>query len=262
MRAPMSLRHLERVAADMAPFTAAETCDEAELARLCPLLKVGGDFSVRGLVDHDCLKIDQHALMQGYARQLRLRGGRLVTNARIGTIDRRDGAWEAISDSGEHYRAQVVVNAAGAWADAVALMAGVQPLGLAPLRRTIITFDAPAGADLEQLPFTKTVNDELYFGAESGRLFASPMDEEPSDPCDSAARRNRRCDRGLADGGPHPCVGRRGACQMVGAAHLHARPHSGSWLRAGCRGVFLAGRAGRCRAPDGSRHFANRRSAG
>ncbi len=65
------------------------------------------------------------------------------------------------------------------------MTAGVSPIGIAPLRRTIITFDAPESCDLEHLPFTKTVNDELYFAAESGRLFASPMDEEPSDPCDS-----------------------------------------------------------------------------
>ena len=176
---------LEQLSADMAPFTAAELCDEAELAKLCPLLKVGGEGSVRGLADHHCLKIDQHALMQGYTRQLRDRGGRIVTAARVAGIARRDGIWQVTSETGERFKAPILVNAAGAWADAIALLAGVQPLGIAPLRRTIITFDAPEGTDLEHLPFTKTVNDELYFGAESGRLFASPMDEEASDPCDS-----------------------------------------------------------------------------
>ena len=29
------------------------------------------------------------------------------------------------------------------------------------------------------------VGDDLYFAPESGRLFASPMDEVPSDPCDA-----------------------------------------------------------------------------
>ena len=68
---------------------------------------------------------------------------------------------------------------------AVAELAGVEPLGLEPKRRTIITFEAPPGTRLEGLPFTKTVGDELYFAPESGRLFASPMDEVPSDPCDA-----------------------------------------------------------------------------
>jgi D-arginine dehydrogenase len=64
-------------------------------------------------------------------------------------------------------------------------LAGVKTLGLEPKRRSIITFDAPAGTDLEHLPFAKTVGDELYFAPESGRLFASPMDEIPSEPCDA-----------------------------------------------------------------------------
>ncbi|HEX6742371.1 MAG TPA: FAD-binding oxidoreductase, partial [Sphingomicrobium sp.] len=83
------------------------------------------------------------------------------------------------------YSAPILVNAAGAWSDKIAETAGVQPLGLEPKRRTIITFDAPPGTELEGLPFAKTVGDELYFAPESGRLFASPMDEVPSDPCDA-----------------------------------------------------------------------------
>lgn len=176
---------LDEVAAEMAPFAPFETVDEAGLAEICPLLKVGKKDSVRGLVDHDALRIDQHALMQGYTRQLRSRGGKVVTGARAASIVRDGNCWRVTSESGDRFEAPVLVNAAGAWGDVIATMAGVRPIGLAPLRRTIITFDAPEGTDLEHLPFTKTVNDELYFGGESGRLFASPMDEEPSEPCDS-----------------------------------------------------------------------------
>jgi D-arginine dehydrogenase len=179
------LDELEAAAAGMAPFATIETLDEAGLGELCPLLKLGGENAVRGLADRDCLKIDQHALMQGYMRQLRARGGRIVIGARAAQIARGDRLWQVRSESGEFFEAPILVNAAGAWADAVAVLAGVKPIGIAPLRRTIITFDAPEGIDLERLPFTKTVRDELYFGAESGRLFASPMDEEASDPCDS-----------------------------------------------------------------------------
>src|SRR5439155_19049467 len=67
----------------------------------------------------------------------------------------------------------------------LAELAGVSPIGLQPKRRTIITFDAPAGTDLDSLPFAKTVGDELYFAPESGRLFASPMDQVPTEPCDA-----------------------------------------------------------------------------
>jgi D-arginine dehydrogenase len=179
------LAELEAVAADIAPFVTIETLDESGLRELCPLLKVGGEHSVRGLADHDCLTIDQHALMQGYMRQLRARGGRIVTDARVAGIARRGRVWEVTTESGDRFQAPILVNAAGAWADAIAVLAGVAPIGITPLRRIIITFDAPESTDLEHLPFTKTVNDELYFGTESGRLFASPMDEEASDPCDS-----------------------------------------------------------------------------
>jgi D-arginine dehydrogenase len=89
------------------------------------------------------------------------------------------------SEAGAVFSAPIIVNAAGSWADRVALLAGVQPLGLEPKRRTIITFDAPPGTNLDGLPFAKTIPDELYFAPESGRLFASPMDEAPSEPCDA-----------------------------------------------------------------------------
>lgn len=119
------------------------------------------------------------------AAKLRARGGRIVTDARVAQITHRGGVWDVTTGKGDTFEAPILINAAGAWADAIALLAGVEPIGITPLRRTIITFDAPEGTDLKHLPFTKTVNDELYFGVESGRLFASPMDEEPSDPCDS-----------------------------------------------------------------------------
>ena len=176
---------LDRAAEVMAGFAEIEWLDEAGLKALCPLLKVGGDGSAAGLADVDCIRIDQHALMQGYVRQLRSRGGRITASTRVLGIARQGAVWRVTSETGERFEAPILVNAAGPWADEIARLAGVTPIGIAPLRRTIITFDAPAGTDLEHLPFTKTVNDELYFGTESGRLFASPMDEEPSDPCDS-----------------------------------------------------------------------------
>ena len=104
---------------------------------------------------------------------------------RIGRIERVGDAWAVSSESGQRVSAPVLVNAAGAWADRIAALAGVRRLGLEPKRRTIITFDAPPGTKLEGLPFTKTVGDQLYFAPESGRLFASPMDEVASDPCDA-----------------------------------------------------------------------------
>ena len=126
-------------------------------------------------------------MLQGNLRQLRSRGGELATGQRAAAIESHSGTWRVTSEAGETWTAPILVNAAGAWADEVARLAGVRPLGLEPRRRTIITFDAPPGTELDGLPFAKTVGDELYFAPESGRLFASPMDEVPSEPVDAQA---------------------------------------------------------------------------
>jgi D-arginine dehydrogenase len=179
------LRELDALDAAIAPFASLERVGEDEIRRLCPLLRAGSGGSVAALVDPEAVKIDSDALLQGHVRTLRRNGGTLATDARVATIDRRNGLWEVTTERGDRFAAPVVVNAAGSWADEVAKSAGVTPLGLQPKRRTIITFDAPEGTDISHLPFTKTVGDELYFGTESGRLFASPMDEVPSEPCDA-----------------------------------------------------------------------------
>jgi D-arginine dehydrogenase len=149
---------------------------------LCPLLR---DDALYGIADLNGIRLDPHALLQGNLRRLRSNGGELRTVARVAAIARSSGVWRVSTENGDSFSAPVIVNAAGAWADAVAKLAGVQPLGLQPKRRTIITFDAPPGTELDRLPFAKTIGDELYFAPESGRLFASPMDEMPSDPCDA-----------------------------------------------------------------------------
>ena len=176
---------LEAEERELAPFASLEWLDEQGLHELCPLLRTGDGGAVRGLVDRDCLRIDQHALLHGYLRMLRRAGGGLVTSARAAQIARRRDVWDVTTDSGDAFEAPLIVNAAGAWADQVAILAGVAPVGIQPKRRTIITFDAPQGIALDALPFAKTVGNELYFAPESGRLFASPMDEVPEDPCDA-----------------------------------------------------------------------------
>jgi D-arginine dehydrogenase len=176
---------LDELDAAIAPFATLERAGEGEMLELCPVLKVGDGGSVAGIVDRNGFRLDPHALLQGYARRLRDRGGQIVTGARIASLQRAGDGWQLRSEQGEQFEGPIVVNAAGAWADKIAELAGVQPINLQPKRRTIITFDAPPGADLSGWPFAKTVNDELYFAPESGRLFASPMDEVPSEPTDA-----------------------------------------------------------------------------
>ena len=173
---------IDALETDVRLFAAVERLDARAVHQLCPLLK---DDAVHGIADRRAIRLDPHALLQGNLRQLRNHGGELLPGGRASSVEHANGLWTVTTGNGASCSAPIVVNAAGSWADQVARMAGVQTLGLEPKRRTIITFDAPAGTQLDGLPFAKTVGDELYFAPESGRLFASPMDEVPSDPCNA-----------------------------------------------------------------------------
>lgn len=179
------LEELDELDLAIAPFASLERADEKTMLELCPVLRVGEGGAVSGIIDRNGIRLDPHALLQGYAGKLRRAGGRVVTSARAASIRRTGAIWQVGTERGELFSAPVVVDAAGSWADAVAAAAGVAALGIEPKRRTIITFDPPDGLDAGSWPFAKTVGDELYFAPESGRLFASPMDEVPTEPCDA-----------------------------------------------------------------------------
>ena len=173
---------LDALEADISPFAQLERLDANGVRQLCPLLN---EAQRHGIADRHGIRLDPHALLQGNLRRLRRRGGELIAGARVGAVEREGSVWRVATERGDVHSAPILVNAAGSWADSVAKLAGVRGMGLEPKRRTIITFDAPPGTDLASLPFAKTIHDELYFATESGRLFASPMDEVPSEPCDA-----------------------------------------------------------------------------
>jgi D-arginine dehydrogenase len=135
------------------------------------------------------MDMDVHAIHHGYLKGLRARGGQIVTDAELLSLNHHEGLWHAETRAGTQ-SAPWVVNAAGAWADAVAALAGLAPVGLVPKRRTAITFDPtpiPEQADLPHWPMVCDVDETFYFKPEGGRLLASPADETPSQPCDAQA---------------------------------------------------------------------------
>ena len=171
--------------ADISSITGtAREIDFDEMLRRVPVLNVGERGIRRALLDTSAGRLDGHALMSGYAAGIHAFGGTIVTGAEVLAIDRRKGNWHVRTKDVEH-GAPMFVNAAGAWADAVAQLAGVKPLGLAPLRRTIILFDPLAGIDVRTWPLVRSLANEFYFLPEGGRLLASPADETPSVPCDA-----------------------------------------------------------------------------
>ncbi len=168
-----------------------ERLDRARTLARAPFLK---DDYVDGAVwEPDAMDMDVHAIHTGYLRGLKARGGRLVTDAGVTALERRDGLWVATTPAGS-FAAPVLVNAAGAWADVVAGLAGVRPIGLVPKRRTAITFDpvfadpafsGPAdAAGIAGWPMVIDVDEQFYMKPESGRLMLSPADETPVEPCD------------------------------------------------------------------------------
>jgi D-arginine dehydrogenase len=129
------------------------------------------------------MDIDVHGLHGAYLRRLRRNGGRLVTSAPVGALTRHGGAWTAQTPVGD-FTAPVVVNASGAWADTVAALAGLPPVGLVPKRRTALIVAAPPGVDVARWPLTVDAAETGYFKPEAGKLLVSPADETPVPPCD------------------------------------------------------------------------------
>jgi len=158
--------------------------DARETRARCPFLR--SDQVIGAVYESEVRDLDVHALLTGYLKGLRARGGRVATDADVVAIDRAaDGRWRAETRSGAAFAAPVIVNAAGAWADEIAAMAGIAPIGLVPKRRTALTFDPPPGLDPAKLPLVGDLDDSLYLKPEGGRLMASPADATPSPPCDA-----------------------------------------------------------------------------
>jgi D-arginine dehydrogenase len=132
-----------------------------------------------------CADIDVAGLHQHYLAAARRAGVAVVTRAEVTGLTRSGGAWTITTARGEAFRAATIVNAAGAWADIIARLAGVRPIGITPLRRTVavLRVDPPAPADL---PLVLDIGGGFYFKPDAGRLWLSPHDEIPSDPCDAA----------------------------------------------------------------------------
>ncbi|MCO5155609.1 MAG: FAD-binding oxidoreductase [Aquamicrobium sp.] len=154
-----------------------------EAARaMMPLLRP--EHSAAAMMENDGADIDVHALHHGYLRRMKEKGGRLVAPAGVRALARERDGWR-VETQGGVWRAPVVVNAAGAWADEVAALAGVAEIGLTPKRRTAMMIDGPGGRVDDGWPMVVDVDEAFYLKPDAGRLLVSPADETPSPPCDA-----------------------------------------------------------------------------
>jgi len=154
---------------------AAQTC--AQIPVLRPA-KVAGS-----VLETDARDMDVHAIHQGYLRELRRRGGAVVCDAGVTALRRQGQVWQ-VDAGGQRYEAPVVLNAAGAWADQVARMAGLPGLGLQPRRRSAFIFAPPQGVDISQWPMAIGVDEDWYFKPDAGMLLGSPANADPVEPHD------------------------------------------------------------------------------
>ena len=153
--------------------------EPAEVLRMVPVLRP--EAVAAAFIEPHVADIDVDALFNGYRRGLLGAGGLVVTDARAQRIARDGASWWVDTPSGR-YAAAKLVNAAGAWADQVASLAGVRPAGLTPKRRTALIVDAPGSTGW---PMVNDATETLYFKPDAGRLMVSPADATPTEPCDA-----------------------------------------------------------------------------
>lgn len=166
--------------ADIAANT--QRLDVAQASELVPVFRPG--YLGGAVLEPGSADIDVAVLHQGYLRQAKRAGATVVLDGEVTFIERVGERW-VVQTKQDRYAAAVIVNAAGAWGDEVARMAGARPVGLRPLRRTAMLIDAPRGLASAGWPAAIAIDESFYFKPDGGRLLLSPADEEPSAPCDA-----------------------------------------------------------------------------
>jgi D-arginine dehydrogenase len=163
--------------------------DEPRMRSLVPVLEP--QFAQAGLFEPGAADIDVNALHQGFIRGLKQRGSRLECGAQIHSIERARGEWlldvTLRGAQPQTLRAPLVIDAAGAWADEVAALANVAPLGLEPRRRSAFLFAPPEGVVTTHWPFVTSVTEDFYFKPDAGLLLGSPANADPVRPHDVQA---------------------------------------------------------------------------
>jgi len=136
-----------------------------------------------GVLESGAADIDVHGLHQGFLRGLKARGGEVRCSVAIRSIGRAQGRWQ-VEAEGQTFRAPLLINAAGAWVDEVAKLAGVARIGIEPRRRSALLFAPPGGMNVTHWPFVCSVDESYYFKPDAGMLLGSPGNADPVRPHD------------------------------------------------------------------------------
>jgi D-arginine dehydrogenase len=172
-------------AALAAEGAAVRRADAAQAMARVPLLRP--EATAHALVCEGGCDIDVHAVHQQYLREARSHRAALVLDVRLIRLEHVRQRWEAEAFDGRRWRAPIVVNAAGAWVDEVATLAGVAPIGIQPRRRSAFTFAPPAGTDVRTWPLVVGIDEDFYFKPDAGLLLGSPANADLVPPHDVVA---------------------------------------------------------------------------
>ena len=168
----------ESAAMALEPVTVKEAC--AMVPVLNPEVVAMASYSP------EAWDIDTDLLIQSFARSARAAGAVLRTGAAVTAIGRSGGRWQ-VTTAGGPVAGRLLVNAAGAWVDGVAQMAGVQPLGFTPYRRSMARIPAPEGMEVTRWPMIFGAGEAWYAKPDAGALIVSPAEEHLSEPHDAWA---------------------------------------------------------------------------
>jgi D-arginine dehydrogenase len=157
---------------------------EAQTSALFPILRQG--YAKRSFFDDSTGDLDVDLLHRGYLRMFKSAGGKLAVNAAAQSIEKQNRKWKVTTPLGT-FTTPTLINASGAWGDVVAKLAGVDPVGLVPKRRSIGVVPVIGYEGFEKWPMVTDCAETWYAKAQSGKLIVSSADATPVDPHDAYA---------------------------------------------------------------------------
>ncbi len=145
-----------------------------EAVKRVPLLD-GARFDRAVVTDTDAV-VDVSGLLWAYLRGARRAGARLVSDCSVTAVRVAEGRVAGVATTQGDVGCRVLVDAAGAWANQVAGMAGLSPLSMAPFRRHLVVTPPLAFCD-PAWPLVWHLTDDYYFRPEVGGLLLSACDQ-------------------------------------------------------------------------------------
>ncbi len=160
----------------------ARRLDPAQACARVPVLRA--EQVVGAVLEPEAADMDVHAIHQGYLRSLRRAGGGIACNAEVTAIERTAGRDWLVHAGAAVYQAPILINAAGAWVDRIAALAGVRPIGIQPRRRSAFVFALPEGVVARDWPLVLGAAEDWYIKPDAGLMLGSPANADLVEPQD------------------------------------------------------------------------------